>query len=312
MKKWIIAVCILLVISVAYLYLIIPNTVSLHKNLTFATNPQGFSRVLSNEKNWEKWWPGEKLNNGQPAFQYKGYTYTISEKRYNSFLVSITDGSIQVNTSLNFVPVSNDSVHLIWIGQSPTSTNPLKRFQLSQKLNELNDDMENILASIQSYFSKQENIYGRNIQQIPVTDSLLVSTYATSKNYPTTEFIYGLIDELKNYIADQSAKETGYAMLHVTTTDSISFLTRVAIPVEKRLPSSGNISYKWMMPGGKILVTEVKGGPSAIQKTFRELENYVHDHRRVAPAIPFQSLITDRIKEKDTSKWITKIYYPVM
>jgi hypothetical protein len=29
-------------------------------------------------------------------------------------------------------------------------------------------------------------------------------------------------------------------------------------------------------------------------------------------AIPFQSLITDRVKEPDTAKWITKLYAPVL
>jgi ribosomal protein L21E len=316
MKKWIIGVSIIVILAVAYLYLFIPTMVSFHNSLTFGANFQGFNRVIYDQENWEKWWPGKEQNpaskNIQPAFQFKGNTYTVVEKRYNSFVISITGDDIKANTSLNFVPVTNDSVHLIWIGQSITSSNPFKRLQLYQELKELNSNMEGILETMRSYFSKQENIYGRSIQQIPVTDSVLVSTYGNSKGYPTTEFIYGLIDELEIYASSQSTKETGFPMLHVTTTDSVNFLTRVALPVEKRLPSSGNISYKWMMAGGKILVTEVKGGPAIIQKAFRELENYVHDHRRVAPAIPFQSLITDRMKEKDTSKWVTKIYYPVM
>jgi hypothetical protein len=145
-----------------------------------------------------------------------------------------------------------------------------------------------------------------------VTDSILISTYSHSKNYPSTNFIYGLIDQLKKYIASQSAKETGFPMLNINTTDSINYLTRVAIPVNRKLPSSGNISYKWMLSGGNILVTDVKGGPSSINNAFDQVENYVNDYHHFAPAIPFQSLITDRSKEPDTSKWITIIYYPVM
>jgi hypothetical protein len=67
-----------------------------------------------------------------------------------------------------------------------------------------------------------------------------------------------------------------------------------------------------MLGGGNILITEVKGGPASIKKAFNEMETYITDYRRTAPAIPFQSLITDRSKEPDTSKWVTKIYYPVM
>jgi hypothetical protein len=67
-----------------------------------------------------------------------------------------------------------------------------------------------------------------------------------------------------------------------------------------------------MLGGGNILVTDVNGGPSAIKYAFDRLEEYVSDTKRIPPAIPFESLITDRRKERDTSKWITRIYYPVM
>jgi hypothetical protein len=64
--------------------------------------------------------------------------------------------------------------------------------------------------------------------------------------------------------------------------------------------------------GGNIFVCEVKGGPYSIDKATRQVQYYMSDHQRAAPAIPFQSLITDRRNETDTSKWITKIYYPVI
>jgi hypothetical protein len=101
-------------------------------------------------------------------------------------------------------------------------------------------------------------------------------------------------------------------MLHITTSDSLQFTTRVAIPVNKKLPGSGSISYRWMLGGGNILVTEVKGGPYSIRQAFRQLEYYVVDHRRIAPAIPYESLVTDRRSQKDTAQWVTRIYYPVM
>ena len=34
------------------------------------------------------------------------------------------------------------------------------------------------------------------------------------------------------------------------------------------------------------------------------------DNALSSPAIPFESLVTNRMQEPDTSKWVTKIYYP--
>jgi hypothetical protein len=41
------------------------------------------------------------------------------------------------------------------------------------------------------------------------------------------------------------------------------------------------------------------------------MKNYVEDNKKTSPAIPYQSLITNRLTETDTTKWVTKLYYPV-
>jgi hypothetical protein len=210
------------------------------------------------------------------------------------------------------VSTNTDSADIVWQGVLPTSYNPIKRLQKYLEAKQINKDIGILIKNMRSFFSKPENIYGFAIRQEPVIDSILVSTFATAKGYPSTAFIYNLLNQLRDYVKNQSAKETGYPMLNIGTEDSINYLTRVAIPVDKELKSSGNISYKRMLGRGKILVTEVKGGPGSISNAFYQMKNYVSDYQRVAPAIPFLSLVTDRIKEPDSSKWITRVYYPVM
>ena len=67
-----------------------------------------------------------------------------------------------------------------------------------------------------------------------------------------------------------------------------------------------------MLGGGNILITEVKGDNKEIQKAYTQIQHYISDYKRIAPAIPFESLVTDRRKQPDSSQWVTKIYYPVM
>ena len=121
-----------------------------------------------------------------------------------------------------------------------------------------------------------------------------------------------MLDKLKNYSTKQGAKQSGHPMLNVYTVDSISFLVKVALPVNKKLKDEGSIKYKWMLGGGKILISDVTGETSKVDHAIKQLEYYLLDYNRVAPAIPFMSLITDRSKELDSTKWITRIYYPVM
>ena len=67
-----------------------------------------------------------------------------------------------------------------------------------------------------------------------------------------------------------------------------------------------------MVKNGNILVVEVRGDQQTINEAIKQIEKYITDYQRSIIAIPFQSLITDRSKESDSTKWITKIYYPVV
>lgn len=169
--------------------------------------------------------------------------------------------------------------------------------------------MHEILSLLQG-FLKIEHVYGLNIQRTRVTDSLLVTTKITGQKYPATEEYYDLIKKLQNYMAANEAAPVNYPMLNIAEIDSNNFVTTVAIPVNKVLPDKGAILFKRMF-SGNILTAEVKGGVFVIEEGFKQLNHYISDYQLVSPAIPFQSLVTDRLMETDTSKWITKLYYPV-
>jgi hypothetical protein len=84
----------------------------------------------------------------------------------------------------------------------------------------------------------------------------------------------------------------------------------VAIPLLKDIPSSEEFTIKKMILGN-ILETIVIGDRQTITNGFESLKNYASDYRKLAPAIPFQSLLTNRLQEKDSTKWKTRLSYPV-
>jgi hypothetical protein len=314
MKKWLMVLLITLIGFIAAVYLFIPNKIIVSQDIAVKVNREGLYRNLSDEDNWNKWWPGNKTGpdgSGHYNLGFNNAVYKVEDRTTLSFIVLIQDGP-EVKTELTLIAKNPDSSELHWQASLPATYNPLKRLQIYFKAKKINEDLAFLLKKMQSFFSETKNVYGYDIRHELVRDSILVSTFAESRSYPSTEFIYVLVDQLKNYISSNAAKETGLPMLNIFRKDSIHYTTRVAIPVDKKLPSSGNISYKWMLGGGNILVADVQGGPFSINKAFEQLENYVQDHQRAPPAIPFQSLVTDRRNVTDTSKWITRIYYPVM
>jgi hypothetical protein len=66
------------------------------------------------------------------------------------------------------------------------------------------------------------------------------------------------------------------------------------------------------MEPGNFMATEVKGGTYSVDEAIKQLQLYISDYGKVQMAKGFQVLETDRMQEPDTSKWLTKIYIPVV
>jgi hypothetical protein len=313
MRKWIV-ILVVLVLVITIVYWSVPGSIKIHQTKIAHARATAFAREIMSEQTWQQWWPEKQVGKQLfPAkFEYKGNTFRFVEKRQSSLVISINKGRDSAMTELVFIPVADDSIELSWTGTAHITSNPFSRFQNFFWAKKVDSDMNTLLEKIASFYSSEDNLYGLRIQKELVQDSNLISIAAETKSYPATHLVYDLIDRLKNYIRENGAKELDYPMLNIYKVADSNYQTRVAIPTDKKLKNSDGIQYRWMLKGGNILVTEVRGGPYTIERAFERMETYVNDHHRAAPAIPFQSLITDRRQEPDTSRWITKLYWPVM
>lgn len=317
MKKWYIIFLITVAILTGAIYFFIPNKLEISKTAYINIASDVAYRNLSEESNWLRWWPAnsseEKANgiNRPEYFINNDIRYTIVHKSINAIEILILANGNKLNSTLLIIPLQKDSTVIHWKCVVETGFNPIKKIQYYRQAGSIKKYMDDIFNSFRSFVEKKENIYSIPIERSTVADTLLITTKVNFNRYPATAEIYHLISRLKQYISGQKAKETNYPMLHVLKADTNRFETMVAIPVNKEIRNNGNFIFKRMVPG-KILVAEVRGGNHSIEKAFAEMEIYVKDHQLIPPAIPFESLITNRMKESDTSKWITRLYYPIL
>ncbi len=309
MKKWLSVLIILALLVLAGFYIFIPSQVSLTRYTKFRSTAGGTDRFLSQKEKWNAWWPGTVT--ADSSYVYNGYTFSSNTPLPNTVEIQISKDSDTLSTALTILPLSRDSVAMTWQSAMETSFNPFQRLQRYNEAKRIDVTMKEILDTLRGFLEKNENVYNISVTQVMVTDTLLVTTKKIADQYPTTAEIYQLITQLKNYVSAQGAQEVSPPMLYVQHTEDNRIQTQVAIPVNKPLPDAGSIAFKRMVPG-KILVTEIKGGPHTIRKAFTQLEFYVEDYKKINPAIPFEMLVTDRLQETDTTKWVTRIYYPVL
>lgn len=306
MKKILLGLVLLLVVALAAVYLFIPGRIKMKASISINAALPGVNRVLANDSNWNKWWPGTT------SFTYKEQVYTIRGRILNAFDIVIHNNQDSLYGRIDLVIAKVDTTTIVWNAEQVSSTNPFKRFAEYRLAASTKKNMQAILNSMKAYLEKTENIYGFNINETKVIDSVLISTRRSFDHQPAVQDVDAMIQSLKKYIAQNRSLEKNLPMLNVHQVDSSHYEVMTAIPVDRQLPSTSEFVSKFLLKGGNILEAQIQGGPHTIENALKEFENYRSDYNYASPAIPYQLLVTDRMKEQDTAKWVTKLYYPVL
>ena len=305
MKKIFLALSLLALLAFAAIYLFIPGKIKNEAAISLEVAFPAVSRTLMDENNWKKWWPGAA------PFNYNKQTYLIREKIPSVFEIDIYSGKETINSRLELIPGQNDAMRIDWHAERMTSNNPFIRFSRYWHAKTTEKNMNEILQSMKAFLEKTENIYGFEIKKTLVTDSVLISLRRSFEHYPNLQEIDAMIQDLRKYIVQYNAIEKNSPMLHVLTFDNSHYEAMSAIPVDKALPRTPEFAPKFLLKGGNVLEAQIQGGPITIENSLKEFENYRSDYRYISPAIPYQLMVTDRMKETDTTKWVTKLYYPI-
>ncbi len=308
-----IAISVLILLFIAFVYLFIPRNIHVSRIIISKSNQQGAFRILSNQSNWQKWWPGNAaIKERDSIMKFGGYDFKLDGIQFDALRVTLKKDQHADTSILRLMPIGVDSVRIVWDAALNAGNNPLFKIGRYFKAKKLADNLDIILEALQSFISDRKNIYGFDIKEEKVKVEYLVSTKKIFPHYPETASVYEMIGSLKKYISQLNATEDDYPMLNIKALDSVSYEAQVGVPVNKELPSTGQFFSKRLLKNGDILVAEARGGKNVCDSAMKMAEQFVADHRFLNVALPFQSLITDRTKEKDSSKWVTKIYYPIV
>ncbi len=308
MKRWMTILFLLFLVMIGAVYFFIPTKQNFTYKINANCTESAASRLIIDNSNWQAWWPGKQKNDS--IYNYKNCDYKVNKILLDGVETTIFNNEDSIKGFLQIAPGENNTTRFQWKNTFILSANPVNRFIQCFQFRKTKDNIESLLVDVKKYFDKDENMYGFKVTEQKVTDSSLISVKQSFTHYPTTQEIYELIASLKEYIKQKSGEEVNYPMLNVYMDDSTNYQAMVAIPTKSDLASEGKFQLKKMVLGN-ILMAEVKGGIHSVMNGEKELTNYVNDYQKVSPAIPYQSLVTNRLAETDTSKWITRLYYPV-
>jgi len=317
MKKGLLALGAIGLIALASVYVIIPDQLVVSKIILLHCNVNPADKFLSAAGYWAKWWPASGTHvQGHPdtlhdTFVYGDIRYQLTKRYQRKVDISIQAHGLEIASALSLFPLINlDSTLLEWRFDVHSSLNPWTRLRQYQQAKDIKNNMTGVTDTLRTFLEKMDNTYGIRIQDGGTTDSLLVTTSTTLPNYPGTADIYSLVEKIRLFLISHGAGETGSPMVNITAMPQGRFQIQVALPTNKSIPDQGTFHFRKLI-NGKYLEAEVQGGPGTVNAGFDAMSQYISDYRRTIMAIPFQSLITDRSREPDSNKWVTKLYYPI-
>jgi hypothetical protein len=307
MKKIVIGLVVVLILLIACSYIFIPNTINISSAIPVKTTQKNILSCINDTTIWQHWWPDSSKQS------YNDYHFHLQEPYSDGAAITVSNENETLVTKILLIPINNDSLLVTWETSFPTSSNPFTRINRYMEARSIKKSFDQLLKSVADFSSQTKNIYGFTIQRTTFRHTVLLATRSYSTIYPSIDMIYKKIDTMRTYMSSQFAKESDPPMINVQPADSNRYEYMIAIPIDKKIESGPNMFISLMVPmEGRFLETQVQGGPVTIQHAHHAVASFMEDRMLTPPAIPFEMMVTDRRSETDTSKWMTKIFYPTM
>lgn len=310
MKKWIVGFGVLLLLLVGAEFYFIPSRLHVAASGYAGCNARPAAILLLDTAQWQRWWPAHQQN--VRAYELNGYQFSISGKSpYAADIIIRKAAGIEVKSVASIILYKNDTTGIEWQCEIISNANPIKRFQNYLLATDIKKCMDHLLTSFIRYSNEEKHIYGVKIEREKFRDTFMISSQTLLPAYPDYSVVYGQIEKLQSYAASHGATPVNPPMLNIDGADSTGYVLKLAVPISKEIPSNDAFRFRFMIQGNTLKST-VKGGTRSVQNAIDQMRLYIGDFHLSSPAIPFESMVTDRNQEKDSSKWVTNIYYPVM
>lgn len=308
-KRFFWVLFVLVVVFFAGIYIYISSTILASGSVVVKTAEHHAADFLTSNTGWKTWWPGQQLKDGE-TYQYHDKTYRLIKLSNSGASFVTVDDQDPINANITFIAADKESTTITWAATLKSNLNPFKRIKQYEAIGDLTKNLDEVLQRLKQFLDDDKKVYKIDVSVQKVKDSVILTTNTILNHAPDMQQVYKMIAALKQQVVQQKGVEMGPPMLNVHQSGANEFGVMVGIPIDRVIKASGQTSINKMVLGN-ILVAEVKGGLTTVQSAINSLDTYRKDHSLVSPAMPYQSLITNRTTEPDTTKWITKIYYPI-
>jgi effector-binding domain-containing protein len=320
----------LLILVMGIVSFFLPSKIEIEKSIVIKALPEVVFEQVNDLHNWEKWSPwietdttidikyfGNEKGEGA-GFEWKSENQHIGNGIITILAAVINDsifceieffkkGKASATFYFNKVDIGT---RVNWGIKMNLGINPLKRFMRSLIIKRISIDSERGLKNLK-----------RNIESARIIDQALVETTQFSgivfegirakvKPQEARQKTSFFLSKLREYNKTNNLKVIGYpfSIYYCYTQDEVDFLT--GIPTENTGKDTKTIKSGKIGPC-KVASLDYYGPYSGIEKGYNVINKWIADNKKKVSGEPFEIYITNSENEKDSTKWLTKIFFPI-
>ncbi len=292
-----------------FVYLFIPNNIVVNGSSLAIQPGNTVMRGILILENWNQWMPQKKGDD------QKTFSLAHGPLKIISTFVATVNTEYQIGDKKILIPfvvesIGKDSSKIEYELTIENKTiSPYTRVANYFLARSLKNELGDLINKAGKYYTADKSTYGFDIIKDKVKDSLYISTEHLFPDTPSTIQVYSLIDQVANYIKKNNGTILGDPMVNITQVEKLVY-TQVAFPIAKLIPTNATFALKKMVLGN-ILRVNVIGDQKLAYKAKYETENFIHDKNMYSPAMSYITYNNNRLVEKDSTKWVSTIFFPV-
>ena len=313
----------------------LPSKSQVTRSVVINTTPETVFPFVNNLKNWELWSPWQamdptvKLSYGA-IYEGVGGTYSWDGPETGKGTVTITasespkqmlndvmfEGMGTSKAAYNLEKVDGGT-KLSWSFESENGMNPFMRWLSVIMEGMLEDQFDQGLNKIKELAEKAPKVEANNwkgkvepalVKQL--TEQHYLSYHDTASVATISQKLGMAYGEIGQVIGAQKLEVVGAPFAIYYSQSSTNFEFDAALPVSKAGKDAGKVKAGKIAAGNAVVVS-FYGDYSQTPLAHETADKFIASEKKQIIGAPWEEYVTDPQAEKDTMKWLTRVYYPI-
>jgi effector-binding domain-containing protein len=327
---WIATVIILLLIISFFL----KRKVYIEGSVIINTPTEVIFEEVNTLKNWEKWSPWHQKDPNM-TIVYEGpesgvkakFSWESKNTKLGKGILIITDvkpneliamelkfGNLKPAVTAFAFEKNEKGTKVTWsINIDMGKNNPIGKYKSLFVEKRVGKDIEKGLASLKEIVEKKpKKTSDEAMKVIPTTvnqqDLLMVHIKCSEKEI--SKNLGEAYGKISAYAAKNNTHQNNAPLAIYYHWENDAFDFDAAIPVDKKVPGVDEIKAGEIKAGNAVMVNYY-GPYEGTGKAHNLIKDWLKSNNKKASGAPWEVYLTDPGTEKDTAKWLTRVYYPV-